>query len=85
MRDRSRTLGRLLRHDRGLGAPLVAGADEAGRGAIAGPLFAAGVLLEPDALTRRARKALTYLDDSKRLTPRMRQEPCPTCWRWRAA
>jgi ribonuclease HII len=77
VRDRSRTLGRLLRHDRALGATLVAGADEAGRGAIAGPLFAAGVLLEPDALTRRSRKALAYLDDSKRLTPRMREELLP--------
>jgi len=70
-------LRKLLRHDRSLGTRFVAGTDEAGRGALAGPLVAAGVLLEPDALTRRARKALTYLDDSKRLTPRMREELLP--------
>jgi ribonuclease HII len=71
------SLGRLLRHDRGLGVRLVAGADEAGRGALAGPLVAAGVLLEPDAFDRRSRKLLAALDDSKRLTPRVREELLP--------
>ncbi len=36
---------RLLRYDRRLGVRFVAGADEAGRGSLAGPLVVAGVLL----------------------------------------
>jgi ribonuclease HII len=71
------SLARLLRHDRRLGVTLVAGADEAGRGAIAGPLVAAGVLLEPAAFDRRSRRLLAALDDSKRLTPRVREELLP--------
>jgi ribonuclease HII len=41
----------LLLHDRHLGVRYVAGADEAGRGALAGPIVAAAVLFEPAALT----------------------------------
>ena len=37
---------RLLRYDRRLGVRFVAGADEAGRGSLAGPLVVAGVLLD---------------------------------------
>ena len=65
---------RLLRHDRALGCRFVAGADEAGRGALAGPLVAAAVLLEPGALDRGARADLGRLDDSKRLSPAAREE-----------
>ena len=61
----------LLDHDRGLGPPLVAGADEAGRGALAGPLVAAAVLLRPGALDPAR---LERLDDSKRLRPALREE-----------
>lgn len=43
----------------------VAGADEAGRGACAGPLVAAAVILPP--------RPVEGLDDSKRLTPRVRE------------
>jgi len=43
----------------------VAGADEAGRGSLAGPLAAAAVLLDYDRLTTREIRALTRLDDSK--------------------
>ena len=48
---------RLLRYDRRLGVRFVAGADEAGRGSLAGPLVVAGVLLdyEPCRATGRAR------------------------------
>jgi ribonuclease HII len=74
---RHSSLSRLLRHDRGLGTSLVAGADEAGRGAIAGPLVAAAVLLEPEGFSRSHRRALAVLDDSKRLTPRAREELLP--------
>lgn len=44
----------------------VAGADEAGRGACAGPLVAAAVVLDP-------RKPIAGLDDSKALSPATRQ------------
>ena len=43
----------------------VAGADEAGRGSLAGPLVAAAVLLDYGRLTTREVRALTRLDDSK--------------------
>jgi len=51
----------------------VAGADEAGRGCLAGPLVAAAVCLDLGGLSRTARRSLTGLDDSKRLTPAERQ------------
>lgn len=56
----------LFRFDQQFGCRHVAGADEAGRGCLAGPLVAAGVLLDYDALGPRERKALAGLDDSKR-------------------
>jgi ribonuclease HII len=53
-----RSIGqKLLSYDRKLGARFVAGADEAGRGSLAGPLVVAGVLLDYDAL----RGILKYL------------------------
>lgn len=45
----------------------VAGADEAGRGACAGPLVAAAVILDP-------KRPIKGLDDSKALTPKRRRE-----------
>jgi len=68
---------KLLRHDRSLGTRFVAGTDEAGRGALAGPLVAAGVLLEPDALTLAQRRSLARLDDSKRCTALARDALLP--------
>ena len=41
---------KLLSFDRKLGARFVAGADEAGRGSLAGPLVVAGVLLDYECL-----------------------------------
>lgn len=64
----------LLAHDRALGSRFVAGADEAGRGALAGPIVAAAVLLEPAALGAAEAAALLRLNDSKRLTPGLREE-----------
>ncbi len=61
----------LIEHDRALGPVLVAGADEAGRGALAGPLVAAAVLLRPGAA---GLERLERLDDSKRLRPALRDE-----------
>jgi ribonuclease HII len=55
----------------GAGRRRVAGVDEVGRGALAGPLVAAAVILPPivDAATeRRVAAALGGIDDSKRLT-----------------
>jgi len=56
---------RLLRFDRELGTRFVAGADEAGRGALAGPLVTAAVLLDHDRLRGGACARLGLLDDSK--------------------
>ena len=46
----------------------VGGADEAGRGCLAGPIAAAAVCLDYAALDEAGREALSGLDDSKRLT-----------------
>jgi ribonuclease HII len=56
---------RLFQHDRAIGARWIAGADEAGRGCLAGPLVAAAVLLDMDALGPREVRALGLLNDSK--------------------
>ncbi len=49
------------------GYHVVAGIDEVGRGALAGPVTAAAILLPPDAV-------ITGIDDSKLLTPARREE-----------
>ena len=54
------------------GARPVAGADEAGRGPLAGPVVAAAVVLPPE-LTGRE-DWLSLLDDSKRLTASRREQ-----------
>ncbi len=64
----------LLAHDRALGQRFVAGADEAGRGALAGPLVAAAVLLEPGALDAEEQALLMRLNDSKKLSASVRDE-----------
>jgi ribonuclease HII len=55
----------------------VAGADEAGRGCLAGPLVAAGVLFDCEALTTRELRLLSALNDSKQHTPEAREELYP--------
>jgi ribonuclease HII len=65
---------RLLEFDRGLGARFVAGADEAGRGPLAGPLVVAGVLLDLDFLRDRRARPLARLNDSKQVDPSTREE-----------
>jgi ribonuclease HII len=57
---------RYERAARKAGFRAIAGVDEAGRGALFGPVFAAAVILDPD---RRIRG----LDDSKVLTPEVRE------------
>jgi ribonuclease HII len=58
---------RLLSFDRRLGARFVAGADEAGRGSLAGPLVVAGVLLDYEALRHHRVRPLASLNDSKQV------------------
>ena len=52
------------------GYVLVAGCDEAGRGALLGPLYAAAVILDPS-------RPIRGLDDSKKLSPAEREELAP--------
>src|SRR5919199_1870335 len=59
---------RLLRFDRRLGVRFVAGADEAGRGSLAGPLVVAGVLLDLGGLRDHRVRPLADLNDSKQCT-----------------
>jgi ribonuclease HII len=58
----------LFAFDRSFGARYVAGADEAGRGSLAGPLVAAAVLFDLERLTRADVRALGLLNDSKQHT-----------------
>ena len=68
-RRRRRSSGsRLFRFDRALGVRFVAGADEAGRGCLAGPLVAAAVLFDYEQLTLTDLRSLTALNDSKQHT-----------------
>jgi ribonuclease HII len=64
---------RLLGHDRRLGVRFVAGADEAGRGSLAGPLVVAGVLLDYAALRGHCVRPLALLNDSKQVPPNDRE------------
>jgi len=77
-RARRRRAAKLFRFDRSLGSRYVAGADEAGRGSLAGPLVAAAVLIDYENLSLRDRRALSALDDSKVRSPEEREElyPC---------
>jgi ribonuclease HII len=59
----------------------VAGADEAGRGSLAGPLVAAAVLIDYGTLSMRDRRALSDLDDSKVRSPDEREELYPSVLR----
>ncbi|HWA52603.1 MAG TPA: ribonuclease HII [Solirubrobacterales bacterium] len=68
---------RLFAFDRGLGTRLVAGADEAGRGCLAGPLVAAAVLIDYEALSHSDRRALAGLHDSKQMHEEKRAEVFP--------
>ena len=52
------------------GARFVAGVDEAGRGALAGPVFAAAVVLPPG-------RIVPGIDDSKALSPEVREALAP--------
>jgi ribonuclease HII len=75
-RDRS-AARRLFRFDRDLGARYVAGADEAGRGCLAGPLVAAAVLFDYERLRPHHVRALAALNDSKQRSAVARAELYP--------
>ena len=74
---RARSGRRLFAFDGRLGVRWVAGADEAGRGCLAGPLVAAAVLFDYGTLSTRDRRALAALNDSKQHTPEAREELLP--------
>jgi ribonuclease HII len=67
----------LFRFDQAFEHRYVAGADEAGRGCLAGPLVAAAVLIDYQRLGAAERKGLAGLDDSKRKTPEEREALYP--------
>jgi ribonuclease HII len=73
-REVKRTGQKLLRFDRRLGARFVAGADEAGRGSLAGPLVVAGVLLDYASLREHRVRPLAFLNDSKQCSEEQREE-----------
>jgi ribonuclease HII len=69
LRAEHRRLDALMAREQGLhaaGCSVVAGVDEVGRGALAGPVTVAAVVLDPDC-------RIPQLDDSKRLTPECRE------------
>lgn len=71
----------LFAHDRGLDADFVAGADEAGRGCLAGPIVAAAVYLDRRCLEDLGGGQLNDLNDSKRMTAKAREELYPVIMR----
>src|SRR3954468_2009668 len=73
----ARTGRRLFGFDRSLGRRFVAGADEAGRGSLAGSLVAAAVLFDLERLTLSDRRGLSRLNDSKTCTVEAREELYP--------
>ncbi len=72
---------RLFAFDRRLGHRFISGADEAGRGCLAGPLVAAAVLFDYQALTTRELRLLSALNDSKQHTHEAREELYPKVMR----
>ena len=76
-RKRAASGQRLFAFDRRLGVRYVAGADEAGRGCLAGPLAAAAVLFDYSTLGTRAARSLRALNDSKQHTAQAREELYP--------
>src|SRR3954465_9113143 len=76
-KGRPRAGRRLFAFDRDIGCRYVAGADEAGRGSLAGPLVAAAGLFDLERLTLSDRRALSRLNDSKQHTEESREELYP--------
>lgn len=72
---------RLFAFDREIGSRYVAGADEAGRGCLAGPLVAAAALFDLERLTLSDRRTLARLNDSKQHSEEAREELYPLVMR----
>ena len=68
-----RTGRKLLAFDRRLGVRFLAGADEAGRGSLAGPLVTAAVLFDYEGLRDHRVRPLGLLNDSKQVAPDERE------------
>ena len=71
----------MFRFDRSFGVRFVAGADEAGRGCLAGPLVAAAVLFDLERVGPREVRALGALNDSKQHLPEARAKLFPVILR----
>ena len=56
-----------------LGYQAIAGIDEAGRGALFGPVVAAAVIFPPSFIPKKTQGWLAEIDDSKRLSPKKRR------------
>jgi ribonuclease HII len=78
---RRHTARRLFAFDRKLDVRLLAGADEAGRGSLAGPLVAAAVLFDYASLGAAEQRLLHALNDSKQHTPEARELLYPSVLR----
>src|SRR5438067_728794 len=76
-----RAARRLFAFDRGLGVRFVAGADEAGRGCLAGPLVAAAVLFDLERIGPGEVRALGALNDSKQQAAEVRAKLFPVILR----
>ena len=68
-----RTGRKLLAFDRRFGVRYLGGADEAGRGSLAGPLVTAGVLFDYERLRDHRVRPLGLLNDSKQVDPAERE------------
>jgi ribonuclease HII len=67
----------MFRHELALldrGLSLIAGVDEAGRGPLAGPVFAAAVMFPADWMRCGLPAPLHKVNDSKQLSPKIREE-----------
>lgn len=71
----------LFAHDREFGSAFVAGADEAGRGCLAGPIVAAAVSFDRRCLEDLGGGLLNDLNDSKRMTAKARERLYPVIMR----
>ncbi|MGO9906880.1 MAG: ribonuclease HII [Solirubrobacteraceae bacterium] len=77
----ARPARKLFKFDRALGVRFVAGADEAGRGCLAGPLVAAAVLFDLERIGPGEVRVLGALNDSKQQTAEGRAELFPVILR----
>ena len=67
----------LFSHDRKFDSEFVAGADEAGRGCLAGPIVAAAVILDRQCIEDFGGGLLSDLNDSKKMTAKARERLYP--------